>query len=339
MRLGKTLPIACVAWLTLAPTKTLADPVADFYRGKTINVLIGVGVGGEYDMRARLVARHIRKHIPGDPVVVPQNMTGAGGLKMANYLSSIAPRDGTYFAIVPNTFPTMQAVGMPGIQFDAAAFRWIGSMTPVVETMATWKTTGVFNIEDARRKEVIAGASGRGAMTYSFPAMLNEIAGTKFKIVLGYSGGNDINLAMERGEVGGRNSTWSNWKNNKTEWVKNRDIAILAYAGPAPNDLPSVPSVKELAKSDDDRSLAQLLAGASAEVGHPFAAPPDVPADRVGALRAAFKATMSDPEFLAEAENLSIEIDAVNGEEIERIVRAVLASPPQVKARAKRILE
>ena len=176
-------------------------------------------------------------------------------------------------------------------------------------------------------------------MTYTFSAMLNEIAGTKFKIVLGYAGGNDINLAMERGEVGGRNSTWSNWKNNKTEWVKNKDITILAYAGPAPSDLPAEIAVKALARSDEDRALVQLLAGGSAEIGHPFAAPPQLPPDRLLALRAAFIATTKDPQFLAEAASLNIEIDTVGGETIARIVNDLLASPAQVKARGKMILE
>ena len=193
---------------SLAAAPAGAQPVADFYRGKTVNVLIGVGVGGEYYLQARLVARHIGKHIPGNPNVVPQNMTGAGGIKMANYLFAQAPRDGTYIGMLGNNFAATQAVGGQGVQFDVVRFRWLGTIAPVVETMAVWHTTGVKTIDDLRKKEVVAGASGKGAITFIYPSMMNEFLGTRFKIVTGYPGGNEINLAMERGEVEARNNTW-----------------------------------------------------------------------------------------------------------------------------------
>ena len=209
-----------LASLALAPA--CAQSVADFYRGKTVNVLIGVGVGGEYDLQARLVARHLGKHIPGNPGVVPQNMTGAGGIKMANYLFAQAPRDGTYIGMLGNNFAATQAVGGQGVQFDVVKFRWLGTIAPVIETMAVWHTAGVKTIEDVRRKEVVAGASGKGAITFIYPSMMNELLGTRFKIVTGYAGGNEINLAMERGEVQARNNTWSSWKATKAAWLKDR---------------------------------------------------------------------------------------------------------------------
>ena len=204
----------CGASLILAtflaiPPAQAQSSVADFYRGKTVNVLIGVGVGGEYDLQARLIARHIGKHIPGHPNVVPQNMTGAGGIKMANYLFAQAARDGTNIGMLGNNFPATQAVGGQGVQFDAAKFRWLGTIAPVVETMAVWAATGVTTIEDARKREIVAGASGRGAITYIYPSLMNEFLGTRFKVVTGYAGGNEINLAMERREVDARNNTWS----------------------------------------------------------------------------------------------------------------------------------
>ena len=194
--LGASLLLAAVAG---APAQ--AQSVADFYRGKTVNVLIGVGVGGEYDLQARLVARHIGKHIPGNPNVVPQNMTGAGGINMANHLYNTAARDGTYIGMMGNNFPATQAVGGKSVKFDAGKMQWLGTIAPVVETMAVWHTAGVKNIDDLRKQEVVAGASGRGAITYFYPTMMNAFLGTKFKIVTGYPGGNQINLAMERGEV------------------------------------------------------------------------------------------------------------------------------------------
>ncbi|MDO9441887.1 MAG: tripartite tricarboxylate transporter substrate-binding protein [Beijerinckiaceae bacterium] len=330
--------VAVGATLCLATASARADAVADFYKGKTLNVLIGVGVGGEYDLHARTVARFLGKHIPGNPSVVPQNMTGAGGLKMANYLYDVAARDGTYIGMLAATFPAMQAAGVKGVTFDANKFFWIGSICPTVETMTVWKTTGVKSIEDARKKEVVVGATGRGAITYMFPAMLNEFAGTKFKIVTGYPGGNDVNLAMERGEVGGRNNTWSSWKVTKPEWVKNKDISILVQAGPKAKDLPDVPSIEDVIQNADDRKVVELLVSGT-RLGRPLATAPGVPEDRVKALRAAFDAVMKDPEFLKEAEAARIEVDPVRGEDMQKIVKSVLDTPKHLAEKARALIE
>jgi tripartite-type tricarboxylate transporter receptor subunit TctC len=319
-------------------TAAQADPVADFYRGKTVIVYIGVAVGGEYDLHARLAARYLGKYIPGNPAVVPQNMTGAGGLRMANYLYEVAPKDGTAIGMLANTFPAMQAVGIGGIQFDAAKFNWIGSISPTVETMAVWKTAGVKTIDEVRSKEVVAGATGRGAITYMLPAMLNDILGTKFRIVTGYPGGNDVNLAMERGEVGARNNTWSSWKVTKPDWLRNKDITILVQAGPKAKDLPGVPSVEDLVKSEDERQLVNLVVSGT-RLGRPLATTPGVPAERVEALRAAFDAVMKDADFLKDAEAANIEVDPVRGEDMQRVVEQVIATPKHVTARAKPMFE
>lgn len=315
-----------------------ADPVADFYRGKNVNVLIGVAVGGEYDLHARLVARHIGKYIPGSPSVVPQNMTGAGGLKMANYLFEVAARDGTNIGMLANTFPAMQAAGVKGVMFDADKFAWIGSICPTIETMTVWKTTGVQTFEEARQKEIIVGATGRGAITYMFPAILNEFAGTKFKIVTGYPGGSDINLAMERGEVGARNNTWSSWKVTKPEWLRNKDIHILVQAGPRAKDLSNVPSIEEVVPDADNRRIVELLVSGT-KLGRPLAATPGVPEVRVKALRDAFDAVMKDPEFLKEALASNIDVDPVRGVEIQKIVKDVLSTPKHLADRARLLIE
>jgi len=325
----------CLAIIVAAPAQ--ADPMADFYRGKTVNVLIGVGVGGEYDIQARLVARHIGKHIPGNPTIVPQNMTGAGGLKMINYLYNIAPRDGTAIGMIQNAFPALQAVGNPGVQFDAGKMSWLGSIAPVVETMAVWHTTGVKTIEDVRRRETVAGASARGAITFFYPAMMNELLGTKFKIVTGYPGGIAINLAMERGEVEARNNTWSSWKATKAAWLKDKLITVIAQAGPRAPDL-DAPSVETLAHNPEDRQLIELVVSGT-QLGRPLTPNAGVPAARVAALRAAYAATMKDPQFLAEAASLNFEVNPVLGEPMQRIVEKVLATPKPIAARAKGLLE
>jgi len=314
-----------------------AEPVADFYRGKTINVLIGVGVGGEYDLQARLVARHIGKHIPGNPSVVAQNMTGAGGLKMTNYLYTVAARDGTSIGMIQNAFPALQAVGFQGIQFDAGKMQWLGSIAPAVETMAVWHTTGIKTIEDARKREIVAGASARGAITYTYPSLMNELLGTKFKIVTGYTGGNEINLAMERGEVEARNNTWSSWKATKAAWVKDKKIIIIAQAGPRAPDL-DAPSIEDLARNSEERQFIELVMSGT-QLGRPLTTNADVPPERVAALRFAFDATMKDPDFLAEAAALNFEVNPVRGEKMQQIIEKLLSTPKPITARAKAMLE
>src|SRR5215211_6145578 len=293
-----SLIMFCAGLLLAGASAANAQSVAEFYRGKTINVLIGVGVGGEYDLQARLVARHIGKHIPGNPLVVPQNMTGAGGIKMTNYLFTQAAKDGTNIGMLGNNFPATEAVGAQGVQFQSVKFNWLGSMAPVVETMAVLTSAGAKTVDDLRQKEIVAGASGKGAITYIYPSMMNEFLGTKFKIVTGYPGGNQINLAMERGEVQARNNTWSSWKATKADWLKEKKIFVIAQAGPRAPDL-DAPSIEDAARNPEEKLLIELVVSGT-QFGRPMAtnaAPPD----RVAALRAAYAATMKDPEFLAEA--------------------------------------
>jgi tripartite-type tricarboxylate transporter receptor subunit TctC len=327
------LLLACVASAT--PLK--ADAVADFYRGKTVNVLIGVGAGGEYDLQARLVARHIGKHIPGNPTVVAQNMTGAGGLKMANYLYEVAPKDGTYIGMIANSFPALQVVGLDGLNFDSSKFGWLGTIAATTETMAVWHSAGVKSIDDVREREIVAGASGKGAITYTLPAVMNEVLGTKFKIVTGYTGGNQINLAMERGEVQARNNTWSSWKATKPDWLRDKKLTIIVQAGPRASDL-DAPSLEDLAKTPEDRQLVELIVSGT-RLGRPLALTPGVPADRLKALREAFAATMKDPEFLQEAQKLNFDVNPVLGEELQQVVVKVLATSKNVADRARPMLQ
>src|SRR5882757_6089878 len=314
-----------------------AQSVADFYRGKTVNMVIGVGVGGEYDLQARLVARHIGKHIPGNPLVVPQNMTGAGGIKMANWLFTQAARDGTNIGMLGNNFPATQAVGGQGVQFDAVKFRWLGTIAPVVETMAVWSTTGVKSVADVRAREIIAGATGRGAITYSYPSMMNEFLGTKFKIVTGYQGGNEVSFAMERGEVQARNNTWSSWKATRPQWISEKKIVVIAQAGPRAPDL-DAPSVEDLARNPLERQLIELVVSGT-RLGRPMATTPDVPADRLAALRAAYRATMADPEFRADAAGMNFDVAPVHGEQMQQIVAQIMSVPKDLAARAKHLVE
>lgn len=323
---------------TMPAQDARADPIAEFYKGRTLHLLIGVSAGGEYDTHARLVGRFIGRHLSGRPNVVPQNMLGAGGITMANYLYNQAPKDGSYFAVIQNGHPMIQALGLPNIQYDAAKFNWIGAITPTIETMALWRTANARNIEEARAKgEIIVGSVGRANITYTFPLMLNEFAGAKFKIVSGYRGGNEINLAMEREEVLGRNNTLSSWRTTRPTWLKNSDIHIIAYAGPKPRDLPGVPALEDLATTQDDKTVIRLLTSGS-RMGRPMATTPDTPAERVGALRSAFQAAMKDPDFLLEAQNARVDVDPIAGEELQKVVEEVLATPQRLRDRAKTFL-
>jgi tripartite-type tricarboxylate transporter receptor subunit TctC len=256
---------------------------------------------------------------------------------MLNFLYNQAPRDGTSIGMIQNGFPAAQAIGRPGIQFDANQLRWLGTIAPVVETMALWHTAGVRSIEDARKKEIIVGATARGGITYTYPALMNELLGTKFKIVTGYTGGNEINIAMERGEVQGRNNSWSSWKVTKQPWLKEKKLLVIAQAGAKANDL-DAPAIEELVKAGADRQLVDIIMSGAA-LGRPMTTTPDVPEPRLRALRAAFLAVMKDPEFVAETAKLNIEIDPVSGEAMQKIVASVLATPKPVTERARPLLD
>jgi tripartite-type tricarboxylate transporter receptor subunit TctC len=315
-----------------------ADPVEDFYKGKNLNIYVGVSAGGAYDLQMRLVARHIVKHIPGRPTPVPQNMTGATGLVMANYLYRVAPKDGTAMGLIQNGLPTYQAVGMDGVQFDARQLQWIGSVAPTVETMIVWSKTGVKTMEDARRKEVVIGSIGASGITYMYPQMLNEMAGAKFKMVTGYPGSGALNLAIERGEVEGRNNSWGSVKANKPEWIRDGLISVLVYSGRTQKDLPGVPKLEEIITDPQDRKVAQVVTTGN-RLGHPFAVAPGVPEDRVAALRKAFTQMLADPDFVKEATAAQIEIDAVTPEELKEVIDELFAVPDDLKQRARKYFE
>jgi tripartite-type tricarboxylate transporter receptor subunit TctC len=314
-----------------------AQSVAEFYRGKVVTMICGIGVGGEFDLLTRLVGRHIVHHIPGNPSSVAQNIIGASGMKMLNYLYDQAPQDGTVIGMVQTALPAAQTMGLPGIQFDATKLHWLGTSAPSTEVLGVMATTGVKTIDDARKKEVAIGASARGSNTYNFPTLMNELFGTRFKVVTGYNAGAQINLAMERGEVDGRVNSWASFKANKPQWVKDKLVNFIAMSGPQTPDL-DAPSVEEMTKTPADRQFVELVLSGSL-LGRPFAIAPGVPDQRVKALRAAFNATMKDPAFLAEAAALNFEVAPISGEDLQKTVDHIVNTPKEVAARAKRFLE
>jgi len=322
-------------WLAVSPAH--AESVADFYRGRTINVLIGVNVGGGYDFEARLLARFMRAHIPGNPLLVPQNVIGAGGIKMANYLYSIAAQDGTAIGMFPSTLVAAQAVRTDGVQYDANKFAWLGSITTSPVTLAVWRDSPVRSLDDARRQQVVVAASNKGAITYTFPHMLNELLGTKFKIVSGYQGNSTMTVAMERGEVQGVTNSWDGWKSFNPAWVREGKIRVLVQTEPKAKDLPDIPSVQELARSASDRQVMALIVSGDA-LGKPLAASPNVPPERVQALRDAFEATIRDPAFIEAAAAARVEINPISGTALQATVARVLATPKDLAERARMII-
>lgn len=333
------------AGVVAAAMAFLAQPSAaqtpeEFYAGKTVELYIGYSVGGGYDTYGRLVARHMGKHIPGNPTVVPVNMEGAGSLRMVNWLYNVAPKDGLVFGTFARGAAFEPLLGQGEVQYDPTEFNWIGSANDEVSVCAAWKTAEVKTFEDLLEKPLIVGGTGRGADTDTFPRVINGIFGTQMETISGYPGGNDITLAMERGEVQGRCGwSWSSVKSLHSDWVENGDINILVQLSLAKHpDLPDVPLIMDFAETDEQRQILELVF-ARQVMGRPFAAPPGVPQDRVDALRTAFMATMEDPEFLAEAEAAELEITPVPGERIEEIVASAYQAPEEVVERTRALME
>jgi tripartite-type tricarboxylate transporter receptor subunit TctC len=324
----------------LAPSTAAADAVADFYRGKTISMVIATAPGGDYDLRARLISRHMGRHIPGNPTIVPRNMPGGVGIQAMNYMANVAAKDGTSIHAIMQNMSTHQALGGPGVEFDTRKFFWVGNTTDTPNVINSWHTTGIRTIQDVMTRELVVGAPGQATNSVYYPKALNDLVGTKFKIVSGYPGGNQVNLAMERGEVGGRGSnSWASWKATKPDWLRDKKIFILVQiALKRDPELADVPTMIELAKSEEDKAVMTFLS-ADVPISRAYVTTPGVPAERVEALRRAFDATMKDPEFVAEAKKLNMDMRPSTGEEAQRFSDLIANTPANVLARAKAILE
>ena len=331
MRLLMLIRIVAVTILVLCPVARAQSP-ADF-NGRNIDLYIGYSAGGGYDVYARLLARHMGRFVPGNLTIVPKNMPGAGSLVLANWLYNVAPKDGSAFGTIGRGTAFDPLLGSTKAQFDATKFNWIGSMNDEVSVCVSWYTTGITSLEQVKHKELTVGGSGPAADTDQFPKVLNATIGTKFKIVTGYPGGNDVDLAMERGEVMGRCGwSWSSVVTTHKSWIDERKINILVQLSLSKHpDLPSVPLVMDLAKNDEQRQMFKLVF-ARQPMGRPFLAPPGVPPDHVNALRKAFLDIMKDGEFLAEAEKMKLEINPVSGAAVQQIVQDVYKTPKSIAA-------
>jgi tripartite-type tricarboxylate transporter receptor subunit TctC len=321
-----------------APASAQAD-VAAFYKGKQLRMIVGSAVGGGYDLFARIVARHIVNHIPGNPHIIVQNQPAAAGVVMVNQLYGQGPKDGTVIGVPINGIPTAPLL-QAGTQFDPTRLVWIGSTNREAYVAFVWHTVPVESITDLTSKEVVVGATTPGTTMVDFPLLVNDVLGTKFKVVRGYQGTPQINLAIERGEVQGMGGLgWASVKAQTPHWISERKIKVLAqYGFQRAAELADVPTMLEFAKSPADRQAMKMLF-ARTEYGRPYFLPPDVPVERVAALRRAFDATMKDPAFMAEAAKLNFDVDPLTGEAVQALVAELTATPREIVARVRSALE
>ncbi len=309
--------------------------VASFYQDKKVRMLVGYGVGTGNDLYMRLLARHIGKHIPGRPTILPENMPGAGSMVMMNYLYNVAPRDGTVLGVPSRNLAVEPLIGNEQARYQALSFNWLGSMSRDVSTCITWHTSGIDTIEAARRREVPVGATGAPADSNIFPKLLNAVLGTRFKTVLGYPDSAAIGVAMERREIDGYCSfTWSAIKSARPQWVAQKEINVLLQLSLSKHpELPDVPLVMDLASDEASREMFALAFGTQ-KMGRPVIAPPGLAAERVEALRQAFDATMEDPEFLEDARRSILDVDGpIPGTEVDAILRRIYATSKDVVAK------
>src|SRR3954453_6886323 len=327
-RCATTLAIICI--LLGMGAEASAQTPEQFYKGKSIDFVIGYPPGGSNDIWGRLIAHHIGKHIPGKPVVVPKNTPGAGSFLAINQVYAVAPKDGTVIAIGAPTAVLDEKLGSQGVRFKTAELNWIGRVDSLINIVFTWNTSPVKTVDDAFKTEAKLSGTGGGSTVSIYPTVMNRVLGTKFKLIMGYKGSNDAQLAVERGEVEGHSTSWTAVKVAHQDWRPDKKINILVqFSIKKHPELRDVPTVVELARNDEERQVLSAVVNA-AEVGTSFFTSPNVSKDRVDTLRRAFDATMKDPEFLAEAHKTQLTVGPLPGEELQKLVANVAAISPAI---------
>jgi tripartite-type tricarboxylate transporter receptor subunit TctC len=329
-----------LAFLALAAGPAAAQSVADFYKAHPIVMLVGSGAGGGYDVYARTFARYWSRHIPGHPDIIAKNMPAAAGLAAASTLYASAERDGTVIGALTNGAPMGPLFGDPGAHYDPLRFAWLGSIGKLENVCATWHTSPVKSIAQAQARTVVVAGAGASSNTVIVPKMLNALIGTKFKVIAGYDPGSGLTMAVEGGEAEGIcGLSWSTMKASRPRWVDEHLLNVLVQLGLTKlRDLPDVPSALDLVSDPENKSVMELILMRQ-EAGRPFAAPPGTPADRVAALRQAFEETLRDPDFVAEAEKMKLEIDPISGQAIARLLQKAYAAPQRIVQRAAALVE
>lgn len=330
--------ISLILCAAISVTLTGAARADDYFQGKLIRIVVGTPPGGGYDAYGRLVGRHLNNFIPGKPTVIVSNMPGASGTKAASYLYSIAPKDGTVIATFNKSMPLYQALGQLDIGFKTEEMSWIGSISQSADVVTVWHASGIKSIADAKRREVIMGADSISGTMTAYPALLNAMLGTKFKIVTGYAGSNAVNFAMEQGEVEGRGSNpWSSWKATRPHWVRDKLITPLVQVGfKKEADLPNVPTLVDLAENEEQKVMFRFVS-ASVAIERPFAGPPGMAREALDILRSAFDRMVKDPAFLADAAQQQMDVDPRTGDEVAKIVAEIVSAPPAMVQKVKEI--
>jgi tripartite-type tricarboxylate transporter receptor subunit TctC len=305
-----------------------AQTVEEFYKGKTLSLIIPNAPGGSFDLYARLVASHLGRFIPGRPSIVPQNMPGAGGMQAANYLSGIAPKDGSVLSVLVPNITLAQVLGVQAIAYDTRKLNWIGRIVATTATMFTWHTSPTKTLADLKTRETLLATAGALSQAEIDSTMLNGVVGTKLKLIRGYKGSAEAALAVERGEADGTLMPWEFIKSAHADWLRDGKITIVTtYTLHGILERPDVHSVFELAQTPEQRSVLNLFLG-SDEMGHPIAMPPDVPRDRVAAVRNALDVMVRDPDFLADAAQRKLDLLPGRADELERSVAAAFEATP-----------
>ena len=336
--LSSRLGAALVAAAILAAPAGAQSP-AESLAGKNVTLIIGFGPGGGYDLWGRLVARHIGKHLPGNPTVVAQNMPGAGSYVAASHIYGAAPKDGTVFAIIARDAALGPLSGAPGARFDATKLSWLGSPTREHNACIANATAKVKRANDLREKELVIGDTGPGTGTRSYPKVLNDLLGYKFKIVSGFRSSADVFLAMERGEVDGICESLDSINQRKPEWIPNKTVNVLLQAGAESRpELAGVPNVMTLARNDEEKQVLEYLY-AGQDIGRPFVAPPDLPPERLKMLRDAFNATMKDPEFAADVKRNKFDLEPEDGEHLAALINKIYATPKAIIERVSNLIK
>ena len=331
--------ISALAALAFAPTTASAQSVADFYRGKTVTIVVSTSSGGGYDALARALARHIGRLIPGNPTVVVRNMPGAGGITAVNWLYNTAEKDGTTVGLVQNGTPLEPLFGTKAARYDATKFNWLGTPSYEVSMVLVWNTVPVNTVDDLRKTETTMGASGANSTPAFYTRLFNATLGTRMKLINGYPGQNDAFLAMERGELDGYPSVfYSALTSTRPAWLKEKKAkAIVQYGPQRLKELPAVPFATDLLTSEDDKLLMQA-ASAPQALGRPLLLPPDVAADRVSAMRKALADTFTDAQFKADAEKIGLIVNAPQtGQQLQEVIARAHASPARVVERIQKL--
>jgi len=325
-----TIAAAAVLGAAVSASPARADAVADFYKGKDLTFLVGYSAGGSYGFYARLVAEHMAKYIPGKPNIVVQHRPGGGGSKAANYFYNAAPHDGSMVAFLADALPVAQLLRPKKMKYDGRKMTWIGSIVPVNPVTLVREGSPAMTIDEIRKKEINVACSGRGSQSFIMPAMMKAYLGFKWKLICGYKGSAPMTLALERGEVDAQSSAWISWRIRYRDKIKNNLLHPIVQVGLTREaELPDVPLMQELTDDPEAKAVLEFVS-AGAAIGRSIVAPPDMPKDRIAALRKAFDQTMKDPGFLADAKKRNAVIKPTRGEDVQKVVLKIYQTPKNI---------